>query len=294
MNTPRRLIPVTRLTETSARGRYVVVTAARTTYFVDVDPDQLVRIVRHPLRAGLLHDGKPIPGVASVDFDTITGLGRLWWWKDNPLHYDPPGEPYLGTLRRTSTVRLIARVWPLGDATPLADTALLGAVAALDVGCNDDVLSEAVRGAWDSALDVSSIPPHILPDPTEPPDASWARIVGACFTTRTFAAALGMSEAEVARAADELRILRLITRDGIPLFPAFQVQGGQVVPGLQVVLLALRAGTEDPWAYAEWLNTPVPLHNGSGTKRRWIAELRAGNDESVLRAAIQTAASWSS
>ena len=109
---------VSPLTEQSDPGVYVVVTASRSLYLVDiVSPDCPPQVTRYPAQGALLADGEPLPGVDTVYFDVHTGVGKISWWKEHPGDYDRPGEPYVGTIRTTNTVAFVAR---LGDRTPLA------------------------------------------------------------------------------------------------------------------------------------------------------------------------------
>jgi hypothetical protein len=114
----------------------------------------------------------------------------------------------------------------------------------------------------------------------------WADIVGLSYTTASFLDVIGGTEADLDRAADELRVLRLTTVEGVILYPAFQVHDGSLVPGLDQVLPVLRTGVDDPWTWAQWLNTDLP---GRG---RNIDRLIDGGLDAVVRRAEQAAGSW--
>lgn len=118
----------------------------------------------------------------------------------------------------------------------------------------------------------------------------WAEIVGPCFTTTTLARTMGWTEAEVSEAAEALRLLRLHTDDGKSLFPAFQLHEGDVVEGLQAVLRVLRSGVDDPWTWAQWLNTETYEPHS----RRPIEMLGSGQIEQALRDAHHDAWAWRS
>lgn len=60
-----------------------------------------------------------------------------------------------------------------------------------------------------SRLTPAYVAGHIVVPPTEP--SRWGTIVGPCFTTKTFARELGLTTAEVAQAARDLKALRLVT-----------------------------------------------------------------------------------
>ncbi|MFK0242068.1 hypothetical protein ACIQTX_14535 [Microbacterium sp. NPDC090281] len=71
----------------------------------------------------------------------------------------------------------------------------------------------------------------------------WAEIVGPCYTVTSMARTLGWTEAEVMKAANDLQLLMLHTDDDVDLFPAFQLQDGKIVDGLQDILRVLETGT---------------------------------------------------
>ncbi|MBG0719237.1 hypothetical protein G3N18_14435 [Microbacterium sp. 2C] len=93
-------------------GVRVVATASGALYFLDnSDPDRDPRVTRYPgPAAGALNDGQPLPGVHAYTFDVRTRIGEIFWWKDDPAQYDNPTLPYIGTVRATSRVLLIARL----------------------------------------------------------------------------------------------------------------------------------------------------------------------------------------
>lgn len=120
----------------------------------------------------------------------------------------------------------------------------------------------------------------------------WADIVGPCYTSGGIQKELGVGRAALSKAVRERRALRLETSDRRTLYPAFQVRNGALVPGLSDVLALLRSGVDDPWTWAQWLNTPV--RGGDGLERRHIDRLSTGEIAGVLAAARRDAASWHS
>lgn len=118
----------------------------------------------------------------------------------------------------------------------------------------------------------------------------WARIVGPCFTGASIAEALSLSEAEVQVRTAQLQLLALETDEEVLFYPAFQVHEGRVIDGLEAVLRVLQTGVDDPWTWAQWLNTSVPHDDPP----RMIDALRAGHLDIVLLSARDDAASWSS
>lgn len=121
----------------------------------------------------------------------------------------------------------------------------------------------------------------------------WAEIIGPCYTTASFARALGWTEPEVAEAATSLRVLELVTSDGKVLYPAFQVWEERPVQGLGAVLQALSAGSKSQWTWAQWLNARVDDESGEEAPSA-IEQLRSGQVHEVLRDATHTARSWTS
>ncbi len=84
----------------------------------------------------------------------------------------------------------------------------------------------------------------------------WADIVGPCYSSGGLQKELGVGRAALSKAVRERRALRLDTSDQRTLYPAFQVRNGALVPGLSEVLPILGEGVDDPWTWAQWLNTP--------------------------------------
>lgn len=118
----------------------------------------------------------------------------------------------------------------------------------------------------------------------------WAAIIGPCYTGTSMARTLGWTDREVIKAGNELRLLMLFTDDGVYLFPAFQLQGGEVVEGLQEVLLVLRTGVDSPWTWAQWLNVALPEEDPP----RNITLLYEGRLKEALRDARHDAWAWNS
>ena len=120
----------------------------------------------------------------------------------------------------------------------------------------------------------------------------WADIIGPCYTRASFARALGWTEPGIAAAAASRQVLELLTDDGVLLYPAFQVNHGQVVEGLTEVLKVLSSGTRSRWTWAQWLNAPVDDDSGEEAPSA-IDQLRDGRLPDVVRDAQHAAASWS-
>jgi hypothetical protein len=77
-------------------------------------------------------------------------------------------------------------------------------------------------------------------------------------------------------------VLKVISLDGCPLFPAFQFgQDAQTLPRLRDVLVELDPGQLDPWGDAVWLNAPAEELEGVSP----ATALRLGRTEDVVRLA---------
>lgn len=120
----------------------------------------------------------------------------------------------------------------------------------------------------------------------------WEAFVAPLLTEEQFARELQVDSFALDEAVRWLQILRLTTDDGHQLYPAWQLDGGTVVAGLQPVLGTLRTGTEDEWSWALWLCSIVRDDDHGDGVRRQIDELVAGNVAPVLRRAAQMAEGW--
>jgi hypothetical protein len=77
-------------------------------------------------------------------------------------------------------------------------------------------------------------------------------------------------------------VLKVISSDGCPLFPAFQFgQDAQPLPRLRDVLSELDPEQVDPWGDAVWLNAPAEELEGVSP----ATALRGGRTEDVVRLA---------
>jgi hypothetical protein len=115
----------------------------------------------------------------------------------------------------------------------------------------------------------------------------WSEVLGPVYTARTLGEFLGITRQAISQAAQSLTMLRITTKDGRAVFPAFQFAAdGSRVPGLRDVLRALKKGIDDPLTWAQWL-TAKPGAGLSQLDRLW-----AGNVAGVLGEAQRTASAW--
>lgn len=118
----------------------------------------------------------------------------------------------------------------------------------------------------------------------------WDALVGPFYDTAALTAWKGLSRQRLSVLRREGRLLGLRTEDNEVLHPSFQFDAdGGLLPHLSEVLETLRAGIEDEWTQALWLNTPLEVWNG-----RTAAQILRGSTEdalSVLQMAEQDVAS---
>lgn len=124
----------------------------------------------------------------------------------------------------------------------------------------------------------------LLPDAKSPV----TKMVGPVLRTPAVEAYLGRKRAAIWKAAVENRLLRLVSADGVSLYPEFQFTSGRtVVPGLKETLDALSEGTKSHLTWAQYLVTPLEDDAQSP-----IQKLHAGRIAEVVEDARETAASW--
>jgi hypothetical protein len=118
--------------------------------------------------------------------------------------------------------------------------------------------------------------------------SAWNTLIGPFRTLESVAELRGETIPEVrAHAADD-EILLLRTSAGDLVAPAFQFgPASELLPSLPEVTAVLRTGVDDPWTWAQWLNS-TPRPPGVSFAQR----LRNGDVEGVLATARATAAAW--
>lgn len=90
-----------------------------------------------------------------------------------------------------------------------------------------------------------------------PTPSPWDEIVGPVYRTAQVAALLGgVSRQAVADRRARRRLLGLRTSDGVWVYPAFQLSGSTVLPGLATVLGCFDDDSVDGWTLSSWLRSP--------------------------------------
>lgn len=87
-------------------------------------------------------------------------------------------------------------------------------------------------------------------------------------------------------------LLRVVTADGVSLFPEFQFARGRVKPALPRLYDVLLGSGADPWTVVYWLTAPV----GAGGGTRALDVVDSGDEDAIadlLDQARRDAAGWS-
>ncbi|MFE4951066.1 hypothetical protein ACFQ9V_13270 [Leifsonia sp. NPDC056665] len=123
------------------------------------------------------------------------------------------------------------------------------------------------------------------PTPLEPE----THFLGPTMTEASICARLDLTTSEVNQLVLTDQLLRVITADGIELYPAFQVGNDDtLLPGLADVIAELSSGTTDEWTWWQYLVTPTEKRNG---KAIWQI-LREHRIDDAIRDAGQAAWAW--
>lgn len=125
--------------------------------------------------------------------------------------------------------------------------------------------------------------------PHAPRHSQWDELVGPFMLSEKVEALLGVSREAVDAMARSRRLLRVISADGVSLFPCFQFDGNHMVPGLPEVLTLFAEDKVDGWTVAGWLRTPDVELGGSPYE-----VLQRGEDDQVRMAAQMAARSLGS
>jgi hypothetical protein len=93
---------------------------------------------------------------------------------------------------------------------------------------------------------------------TAPAPSPWDELVGPFTLSEGVQARLGITRQAVAAKAGRRRLLRVITADGVHLYPLWQFDGNRPLAGLPEVLALFPEEAVDGWTLAGWLRTPEP------------------------------------
>jgi hypothetical protein len=90
---------------------------------------------------------------------------------------------------------------------------------------------------------------------TAPLPSPWNELVGPFTRSEGVQARLGISRQAVASKATRRRLLRVVSADGVHLYPVWQFSGKSVLNGLPPVLALFPEAAVDGWTVAGWLRT---------------------------------------
>ncbi len=122
-----------------------------------------------------------------------------------------------------------------------------------------------------------------------PVPSPWDDLVGPFLRSQGVEARLGITRQGVAARAARRRLLRVITADGVHLYPAWQFEDRGFVPGLADVVSLFAEDAVDGWTLAGWLRTRDPELGEEP-----LESLRRGDIAGVLAAARTAAAALAS
>lgn len=122
-----------------------------------------------------------------------------------------------------------------------------------------------------------------------PVPSPWDDLVGPFLRSEGVEARLGITRQGVAARAARRRLLRVVTADGVHLYPTWQFADGGIVPGLDDVFSLFAEDAVDGWTLAGWLRTPEPELGEAPLER-----LRRGDIAGVLAAAHAAAVALAS
>lgn len=111
-------------------------------------------------------------------------------------------------------------------------------------------------------------PREALGDPAEfatkavralaPVPSPWSDLAGPFTLSEGVQARLGISRQAVAAKAARRRLLRVVTSDGVHLYPLWQFDRNTPVEGFPEILALFPEGVVDGWTLAGWWRTPDP------------------------------------
>ena len=115
-----------------------------------------------------------------------------------------------------------------------------------------------------------------------------AEATGPFYAEPDTAAWLGIDVAELQAMAGELTVLRVVTGNGTPVYPAWQFgPDRKVIPHLAEVLRALARGSDDPWTAALWLTAT----DEDDSRTAW-QRLATDDAAEIIRRAHEDGARW--
>lgn len=125
---------------------------------------------------------------------------------------------------------------------------------------------------------------------SQPSNSPIAARVGPVYDLEGLRQLTSWNTAEITQRCKDHTLLRLITADGVPVYPASQFQGQQLRPTMVRLLQILLGSGADGWTVALWLVTPHNELSGL-TPIEWVRS--QPNDQELIAAAHTAAARWS-
>ena len=113
---------------------------------------------------------------------------------------------------------------------------------------------------------------------------------GYFYSSSSAAAKLNQSRQALNKAVQVGRVLRVKTRDGEYVYPAFQFAGSKVVPEISRLVSILKDGGMDDWSVLYWLTNPLPMFDGETPAS--MAMNNDGRFEQVVELAQADAVRW--
>ena len=125
-------------------------------------------------------------------------------------------------------------------------------------------------------------------------DGPWGAAIGPVYRTSQVRALLnGVTRQALLDRARRRTLLALRTSDGHTVYPAWQLTGGHVVPGLGEVLQSFAPDDDgeivDDWTLAAWLRQPLDSLGGQSVATRLVD----GDVSAAVQAARTAALRWS-
>lgn len=119
---------------------------------------------------------------------------------------------------------------------------------------------------------------------------TWNEAIGPVLTRPQLVRLLDTDASQLETRVRTNTLLECVTRDGVRVYPTFQLDGFDLLSGLSTLLEALNSTGVDAWTIASWLKRPLHALDGVDA----VTWLRNGGDvERAAEAAQDQAHAWS-